>query len=202
MTTYLVRLTCFSLVFGLQSMVALAGAQSIEVPAVPTDIQAPAGQEVFFSGHAIGTQNFICLATSAGVTWRFTGPQATLFVAADGDVSQITTHFLSGNPGEHGLPRPAWQHSSDTSAVWGRLRASSNRPDYVAPGAIPWLLLEVAGARLGPTGGDLLATATFIHRVNTTGGLAPTTGCTKRADVGAVALVPYTADYFFYKPAP
>jgi hypothetical protein len=83
--------------------------------------------------------------------------------------------------------------------VWGRVRASSNDPAYVEPGAIPWLLVEVAGAQLGPMGGGFLTSATFIHRVNTTGGLAPTTGCTKRADVGAVALVPYTADYFFYK---
>ena len=61
------------------------------------------------------------------------------------------------------------------------------------------MLLEVAGARLGPTGGGLLTRATFIHRLNTTGGLAPVTGCSEPADSGRVALVPYTADYFFYR---
>jgi len=201
MTTYFVRLICLSLVFGLQSVLALAQVPP-DVPPVPNDIQVPAGQEVFFSGHAIGTQNFICLATSDGVAWRFTGPQATLFQTVSQQVSQqLTTHFLSVNPADN-LPRPTWQHSSDTSSVWGRVLASSNDPDYVESGAIPWLLLEVAGKQLGPMGGDILTPATFIHRVNTTGGLAPATGCTKRANAGAVALVPYTADYFFYKPTP
>ena len=36
---------------------------------------------------------------------------------------------------------------------------------------------------------------TYIQRVNTTGGLKPTGSCTE----GAKSLVPYTADYFFYK---
>ena len=207
MATYVVRLICLiNLVFGLQSVVGLAEASAMadaDVPPVPTSIQVPEGQEVFFEGHAIGTQNFICLATSSGVAWRFTGPQATLFLTLNQELSkQLTTHFLSANPGENGSPRPTWQHSFDTSSVWGRVRASSNDSAYVEPGAIPWLLLEVAGAQLGPSGGGLLTSATFIHRVNTTGGLAPATGCTKRADVGAVTLVPYTADYFFYRATP
>jgi hypothetical protein len=77
--------------------------------------------------------------------------------------------------------------------------ASSSDPVYVQAGAIPWLLLEAAGAQLGPTGGGLLTRTTFIQRLNTTGGLAPSTGCSQSTDVGAVALVPYTADYFLYK---
>ena len=60
-------------------------------------------------------------------------------------------------------------------------------------------LLQAAGAQLGPTGGRLLTNTTYIHRLNTTGGLAPTTGCSQSTEVGAVQLVPYTADYFFYK---
>ena len=39
---------------------------------------------------------------------------------------------------------------------------------------------------------------TFIQRVNTTGGKAPSTD---GAFVGQVARVPYTADYFFYRPS-
>jgi hypothetical protein len=39
---------------------------------------------------------------------------------------------------------------------------------------------------------------TFIHRVNTSGGVAPSAGCSRTADVGARALVPYIADYIFY----
>jgi hypothetical protein len=41
--------------------------------------------------------------------------------------------------------------------------------------------------------------AKFIQRVNTTGGSAPATGCSLETNVGATTLVPYTADYYFFK---
>ena len=40
---------------------------------------------------------------------------------------------------------------------------------------------------------------TFIQRVNTAGGIAPAEGCTNDDEIGKVALVPYTTDYFFYR---
>ena len=70
---------------------------------------------------------------------------------------------------------------------------------FVAQGAVAWLKLKVVGAEAGPTDGDKLAATTFIQRLNTQGGLAPTTGCATLDDVGHQAYVPYTADYFFYK---
>ena len=69
----------------------------------------------------------------------------------------------------------------------------------VDPTAIAWVRLEVVGARRGPTGGDELSESTYVQRVNTQGGLAPTTGCDLLNDVGRRAFVPYTADYFFYR---
>jgi hypothetical protein len=71
-------------------------------------------------------------------------------------------------------------------------------PAYVASGAIPWLLLEVAGTQQGPMGGSALVQTTFIQRLKTSGGIAPDSGCNETA-YGAVALVPYTTDYYFYK---
>ena len=41
---------------------------------------------------------------------------------------------------------------------------------------------------------------TFVQRLNTTGGLAPSTGCSSLTDAGNKAFVPYAADYFFYQP--
>jgi hypothetical protein len=38
-----------------------------------------------------------------------------------------------------------------------------------------------------------------MQRVRTSEGLAPTAGCAEADDIGTKALVPYTADYFFYK---
>jgi hypothetical protein len=51
----------------------------------------------------------------------------------------------------------------------------------------------------GPTGGDTLTHTNFVQRLNTSGGVAPTTGCSAPTDVGHLAFVPYTADYFFYR---
>ena len=66
----------------------------------------------------------------------------------------------------------------------------------VAPGAIPWLKLPMAGVQEGPTGGDTLTATTFIQRLNTSGGVAPSRACTPE-NVGDKAFVPYEADYFF-----
>ena len=76
---------------------------------------------------------------------------------------------------------------------------SSTDRAFVAPDAIPWLLLDVVGAQDGPTDGDKLSETTFIQRLNTTGGVAPATGCAQSTDVGTRAFIPYKADYFFYK---
>jgi hypothetical protein len=124
------------------------------------------------------------------------GPQATLF---NDDGRQIITHFLSPNPDEGGMARATWQHSRDTSTVWAKKIASFSDPAVVESGAIPWLLLEVVGEDLGPTGGHRLTETIYIQRVHTSGGKEPTTGCTQVSDVGQQALVPYTADYIFYK---
>ena len=97
-----------------------------------------------------------------------------------------------------GTIRATWQDSRDTSTVWAMAIAASSDPAFVAPGAVPWLLLEVVGAQDGPTGGHRLTQTTFIQRLNTAGGIAPSTGCALATDVGKKALVPYTADYFFY----
>jgi hypothetical protein len=152
----------------------------------------PAGNKAFLEGAAVGTQDYICLPSGSGFTWTFFGPQATLF---DEDDQQIITHFLSPNPIENGMPRVTWQDSRDSSTVWGGAIASVS----VDPDAIPWVLLEVVGAQDGPTGGDKLSDTTFIQRLNTTGGVAPSTGCTQSTDIGSKALVPYSANYFFYK---
>jgi hypothetical protein len=42
---------------------------------------------------------------------------------------------------------------------------------------------------------------TYIQRLNTTGGTAPANGCSASGDVGKQVLVPYTADYYFFRAA-
>ena len=177
-----------------------ARAEKIQPPAVPANIEVGASYEPFLVGHATGTQNYVCLPQGSGYAFVLFTPEATLFSKSG---KQLTTHFFSPNPDENGTIRATWQHSRDTSAVWGRVQPgnSSSDPAYVAPGAIAWLLVTVVGAEEGPGGGEALTDAKFIHRVNTAGGLAPSTGCSSAADVGRTAFVPYTTDYIFYKEA-
>ncbi len=202
-TRSLLLITAGVLALGLAASPAAAQPSTSDtaVPAVPANLEVPPGHVVFLEGQAVGTQNYICMPAATGVAWKFLGPQATLFLSMFGDLEQqITTHFLSANPAEKGTPRPTWQHSLDTSQVWGRVKASSTDANFVAPGAIPWLLLEAAGKSVGPAGGSRLAATTFIQRLNTSGGVAPATGCSQPGEIGVVALVPYTTDYFFYQP--
>lgn len=198
-TNVLRRISLCAIIFGLGPSIAMAQSLSltyINVPPVPPNIEVPAGHSVFLKGEAAGTQNYICLPTPDGPAWKFLAPQATLYQRYWGDFfQQIATHFLAANPSEAGTARPSWQHSFDSSQVWGRGIASSTDPLFVEAGAIPWLLVEVVGAQRGPSGGSLLTKTTFIQRLNTSGGAAPATACT----VGALAMVPYTTDYYFYR---
>jgi hypothetical protein len=164
-------------------------------PPVPDAIQVPTGYRPFLAAHAVGTQGYVCVPVASGYRWAAFGPQATLFNA---DGQQILTHFLSPTPYSL-LPNPTWQHSRDSSVVWGQVLSSSSDPAFVAPGAIPWLLLEAAVVGDGPTGGDKLLVTRFIQRVNTVEGKAPTKGCAAPQDIAKRALVTYEADYFFYR---
>jgi hypothetical protein len=193
------------------SLSASAHADKVKPTPVPAEIEVPEGHKAFLEGHAIGTQNYVCLPCpnpttpaamcpdASGFAWILFTPEATLF--RDND-RQVITHFFSPNPFEHGTIRATWQHSGDTSTVWAKLfRPPFLDPPFVATGAIPWLLLQVSGAQDGPTGGNKLTATTFIHRVNTSGGVAPSTVCTSGI-VGTEAFEPYSADYIFYTNVP
>jgi hypothetical protein len=195
--------TLAALAFGASAGLAQANFADTVVPPVPSNIQVPAGNKLYLKAHAVGTQNYICRATTTGYGWVLFGPQATLFLTFkwfSGEIrQQVMTHFLSQNPDEGGTARPTWQSSTDTSTIWGRAAASSTDPNYVAPNSVAWLLVEVVGRQEGPTGGDFLGQTTFVHRLSTLGGVAPATGCTQQSNVGDAILVPYETDYFFYK---
>jgi hypothetical protein len=194
-----------------------AHAGEVTVPAVPDNIRVDPPNKAFLVGHAVGTQNYVCLpsATSAtGVAYALFTPEATLFDDVD---KEIITHNFSPNPFETntnpalvaiGPIRATWQFK-DTSIIWGKVRPAdpnipgdlgdaSTDPNFVATGAIAWLKVTATGTEDGPTGGDKLTKTTFVQRLNTAGGVAPSTGCNAPADVGHQAFVPYTADYFFY----
>jgi hypothetical protein len=187
---------------GLMGAAHTADAKNVTPPPVPANLEVPEGNTAFLVGHAIGTQNYVCLPSGAGVAYVLFTPEATLF---DDHDRQIITHFFGPNlaptdPDEiANTIRATWQ-AADTSTVWGKVSASASHasdPDFVAAGAIAWLKVTVVGAQDGPRRGDTLSDTTFIQRLNTSGGVAPA-DCTSPEDVGKEAFVPYTADYFFY----
>jgi hypothetical protein len=179
-------------------LAAHADNDKIRVPAVPAGVEVDPPNDVVFVGHAIGTQNYVCLPSGSTFAWSLFTPEATLF---NDKGKQLTTHFFSINPFEPvNIIRATWEDSRDTSTVWGKVIKSSSDAPFVNPGAIAWLKVQVSGAQDGPTG-DRLSETTFIQRLNTVGGLAPATGCAVATDVGSRAFMPYTADYFFYEDA-
>jgi hypothetical protein len=203
-------LACLVLACAFSTM-NLATAQTVTAPPTPSEITPPEGNSAFLVGHAIGTQGYTCLpASTGGTSWTVNParPEATLFLTFLGQPIQVITHFTSVNANPNGVVLPVslggnatWQSSLDSSKVWAAvvgphsIVAGTDPGSCPNSGSIPCLLLQSIGNQSGPTGGKLLAKTTFVQRLNTKGGAAPTSACT----VGQTQLVPYTADYFFYR---
>ena len=173
-------------------------AKNVTPPPVPGTLQVPEGNEAFLIGHAFGSQDYVCAASGSGVAFVLTTPEAVLF---DNPARRVINHFFSPNPVEGGTIRATWQSTRNSSVFWGKVvhaATSATDPDFVALDAIAWVLLSQAGVLEGSGNGDNLAAATFVQRVNTVGGLAPSIGCNSPADIGKTAFVPYEADYVFY----
>jgi len=184
-----------------------SAAAQVTPPPTPDTIAVQAGNSPYLVGHAFGSQGYTCLPTSTGgAAWNPTArPEATLFTDLFGQQVQIITHFQSINAN----PKPnvqvplsgnaTWQGSLDSSRVWAvkvnGIDPSTDTESCPNTGSIQCLLLQSVGNLKGPTGGNLLAKTTFIQRLNTRGGAVPTTACS----VGQTQLVPYTADYYFFR---
>jgi len=136
------------------------------------DLEVPAGHKVAYRTYAAGVQIYRWNGTS----WDFVRPEALLFADADGN-GVVGTHYAG----------PRWE-GNDGSIVHAAVLERCT-PD---PDAIQWLLLKAVSS----TGPGIFHRITYIHRVNTVGGLAPE----DPGDfVGEEVGVPYTAEYFFYR---
>jgi hypothetical protein len=158
---------------------------AVTPPAVPAALEPPAGTSLAFGLHAEGTQIYVCRATGTGagaggpLAWALKAPDAKLY---DNSCKQVGTHFGG----------PTWQSSLDGSAVVGAKVA-----DAPAAGTIPWLLLKAQTNN----GTGIFSRISAVQRVATAGGVMPTTGCDAGSE-GKEQPVPYSADYYFYQPAP
>ncbi|MDB6031229.1 MAG: hypothetical protein JWM16_1567 [Verrucomicrobiales bacterium] len=162
----------------LSASLVSAVADDNRAPEVPDEIAVGATNKVHFHGYAEGVQIY----TWNGHDWGSAVPRATLF---DDDGNIVATHFGTPNG-------PGWRSNSGSEVV-AKLPPKRVTVDRTA---IPWLLLAAnPDFTHGP---GVLAATSFVHRVNTVGGLAPAVAGTV---LGQVAEVPYSADYFFYRNA-
>jgi hypothetical protein len=167
--------------------VSLASAQTKDssmkeaAPDVPDSIQVPAGEEVVLYAHATGSQIYTCQAAADGkFSWTLKAPEAELRDRKDKVIGQHSAG-------------PTWK-LKDGSEVTGKAVAKVNALDAES---IPWLLVHV----VSHAGNGQLSSVTTIQRVHTHGGQPPAEGCDEsRRD--AEAKSSYTADYYFFAPAP
>jgi len=145
-----------------------------ELPAQCGSLQIQEGNKLAFHVYARGVQIY----RWNGTAWDFVAPNASLFAEADffGEVGQ---HYVG----------PTWESKSGSKVVGRRVTGTGCTPDA---SAIAWLLLE----KVSSSGAGIFSKVTFIQRVNTTGGLSPTTA---GSAVGEIKEVRYTAEYYFYR---
>ena len=146
-----------------------------DLPPVCDRIAVPEDNHAVFHVFAVGVQIY----NWSGSNWAFVAPEATLFADANHH-AEVGKHF--GTP-----TGPAWQTKSGSEVI--EQRVDSCTPDSTA---IPWLLLRT----ISETGNGVLDGVSFVQRVNTVGGVAPSA---PGASVGEEQRVPYTAEYFFYR---
>ena len=147
-------------------------------PSVPAALAVPATAKLAAHFRGVGAQVYACLPVpgAAGYAWTLQKPDAKLTDA-------------KGVPaGTHGAG-PVWT-SNDGSSVVGKKVADAPSP---AADAIPWLLIRAEKT----TGHGVFSDVTFVQRVGTQHGKAPTSGC-DAAKKGAETRVDYSADYYFY----
>lgn len=135
------------------------------------NLAPPPGSTLAFHVYARGVQVY----RWTGASWVLFGPDAVLSADAEGK-STVGTHYVG----------PTWETNSGSKAVGTVIDRCTADPN-----AIPWLSLAATSAGPGVLNG-----VTFIQRVNTVGGKAPSSG---GSFTGQEITVPYSAEYFFYR---
>jgi hypothetical protein len=168
------------LLLGATLALALPAAAAIPEPGdLAPGLRAPANEEAAFMLSGDGVYVYECrqsLLDPNAYGWVFVVPDATLYDGA----RSVARHATVG----------VFEALTDRSSLSGVVRASQ------AAGAanLPWLSM-----RAQPLSSDgVFAGVTSIQRVNTSGGMAPTSGCGP-TNVGGSTRVAYQADYYFYK---
>ncbi|RYY94508.1 MAG: DUF3455 domain-containing protein [Comamonadaceae bacterium] len=148
--------------------------------ALPAAVQVPAGHKVALETVGVGQITYECRA-KAGMPgsheWTFVGPDARLMDRAGKQV------------GKYWGPPATWE-SMDGSKV----TATQVAVAPAAAGSIPFQLVKANPA----TGMGAMTGISYIQRVATQGGVAPSAAC-GAGNMGTKQVVQYQADYIFYK---
>ena len=156
-----------------------ACAANMSAPDVPAAVAVPAGHRPAMTLKGVGMLSYECRVKPDAVgvhEWVFVAPDATLQ-----DSSGRTVGKYYGGP--------TWEHN-EGGKITGKQVAIAPGPT----GAIPLQLVQTTPAiGTGPFSG-----VTYIQRVNTVGGVAPSSPCTA-ATIKSKQTVSYSADYVFYK---
>ncbi|MFC9642365.1 DUF3455 domain-containing protein [Streptomyces mirabilis] len=140
----------------------------------PAALKVPDGNRLTGVFSAAGVQTYTC----ADGAWKLLEPAATLWAKNDRSHRPVALHSRG----------PVWVSTVDGSAV--NAAAIANSPKT---GTIPELLLQSTATR----GTGVFAGVSYVQRLDTHGGVAPTTACTGTDQIS----VRYSATYAFYKPA-
>ncbi len=155
--------------------VILQGAAYAEA-SIPEQIKVPEGYNPVLTVHAKGNQIYQCSLNKDKYAWETQAPDAKLFDAQ----GNIVGNHTAG---------PLWEYKESSRVVGRVIKKIDRAPDK----AISWLLVEVVSHK----GDGLFSNVSFVNRINTHGGLPPTSGCDAN-HLGGEKRVAYTADYVFY----
>jgi hypothetical protein len=171
-----------SLAIGLSILAGCAmQGQMVRNAELPEAIRVPAGHNQVLATVGKGELTYECREkkdAAGAFEWAFAGPVATLSDASGTTVGK----YYAG---------PTWE-SMDGSKVTGKqVAVSPNTPD-----SIPLQLVKANPS----TGNGAMVGVSYIQRLATRGGIAPTLPCSAEQK-GRKQQVAYQADYVFYKPA-
>ena len=179
-STALSRLAMATAALGLSACASMGGAPTFNQASLPDAVKVPAGHAVKMETAAAGDITYECRAKAAMAgqfEWVFVGPDAGMKSRS----GQVVGIYYG--------PPATWE-SKDSSKVTGTQVA-------VAPasaGSIPLQLVKANPA----TGAGSMQGTTYIQRVNTQGGVAPSAPCAA-GNLGQKQLVRYQADYIFWR---
>ena len=152
----------------------------VDNAALPEAVRVPAGHMQSMHTTGSGEITYECREKKAG------GGHEWAFVAPGGHADKPP-----GQGGRQVLRRP---HLGGQRRLQGHRQAAGGEPGS------GWQHPPAAGAGQPATGEGAMKGVSFIQRLKTVGGVAPALPCGAE-QMGQKQVVPYRADYAFYKPA-